>query len=367
MPSSLTKTPQQHGPFKDHPQKFPRAQRSASRLADSIHGMIKKGPRSLIGTVVDTSFHVTAGYVYCTTQLGLVKVYSVPYGSVVPQMRLFVRQAGPHGSNKQFVFDGYAPALSSLGLSSGSLIMSSPVGDSGTIPAPGATLGITTTAAITTAAGYYWHCFFYLPQLPTTPRVTLFSMATSAQTNIISLEYLSSGQLVFRSTNSSPAQGYITTSTVPPHTWHWLLIQPGVGGKQDVLIDGLPVVYKGVAGLSNEIPLFSGAGANYTLYLLSNYDGSGTPPLGTWVSKIGFGTSWTGNAVIPLVTGTAGVPASDSDLPNANVSTSQQAIGLYLCENTPGSGTLTNSALSGLGGSVSVTSPYVTISAIGPY
>ncbi len=367
MVATTSPSHQQHGPFKDHPQKFPRAQRSASRLADAMHGMMKKGPRSLVGTVVDASFQVTAGFVLCTTQLGVVKVYGVPYGSVVPQMRLFVRQAGPHGTNKQFVFDGYAPALSSLGLTSGSLIMSSPVGDSGSLPAPGATLGITTVASITTAAGYYWCCFFYLPALPTTSRVTLFSMDTSAQTNIVSLEYLSNGSLVFRSTNSIPAQGYITTNPVSPHTFHWLLIQPGIGTGQDVLLDGLPVAYKGIAGLANERPVFSSAGANYTLYLLSNYDGSATPPLGTWISKIGFGTSWTGSAVIPLITGIGGVPASDSDLPNANVSTSQQAIGLYLCEDTPGGSTLTNGALSGLGGGLTVTSPYATISAIGPY
>lgn len=347
--------------FRNKPQKFPRAQAKAAQVVTNIHELMKKTPRTLVATVVDTSFHASMGYVLATTELGIVRVYGVPVGSVVAQMRIYVRQLGPHSTNRTYIFDGQAPALSIMGFSSGSLSYTTTVGDSGSVLASTAAGGLPTISTLTSAVGYYWSLFFYIPTLPTSPRVTLFTMRNSGNTNGFSIEYLSSGLLVVR--DPIGGHGYITTQPVAPHEIHWLVCQPGTGTGLDLYIDGLSF-YTGINS-PTDIPVFSAAGATYTGYLLSNQDGSGTPPLGTWISKLGYGASYSGSAVIPLSVTTT-IPGQDSDIPTLTGGTTVKTIGLYLCEDTPGGTTLANSAASGGGGPFTVTSS-ATVQAIGPY
>ena len=351
-------------PFKGHPQKFPRAQRKAAQVAAHVHTIIRKSPRTLIATVADTSFQVTMGYVTCTTEQGVVSVYGVPYGACVAGMRLYARQQGPQGTNRAFVFDGFAPALSARGLSSGSVIYATP----SSFPTVGVYAvtsagGMPTTPSLATGpVGYYWHCYFYFPALPTTARATLFQM-TSAGGNLLTCEYLPSGILLLRSVENN--HGYMTTAPVAPHSAHWMVVQPGQGVGLDWQIDGIAVPYVGLLS-SGDLPVFTSNGAAYTGALLSNVDGTQLCPLGSWISKFGFGTSYTGGAVAPLAVASA-VPDDDSLLPNLNISATQQTQTLLLCTDTPGGFALANSATGSSGSGATVLGPPFQIIAPGPY
>jgi hypothetical protein len=354
-------SPTRTGPFSSHPQQFPRTQNKAAQLVAQMHRLIQKGPRTLVATVIDTSFQASMGYVLATTQLGVVQVYAVPYGTVVPQMRLFVRQVGPAATNRHFVFDGFAPALSARSLSSGSLLYTTTTGDSTTVPAQTSVGGIPSATGLSTAVGYYWHCFFYLPGLPQAARVTLFSMANAGATNTITLEYLSTGQLVLRSVENN--HGYITSGPVSPHSIHWLVCQPGLGASE-FLIDG-QAAYGGIQG-PGDAPYFWGNGATYTGSFLSTPAGTQTPPLGTWLSKFGYGYSYASGSLVALAAGLV-PPTSDSGVPNLNIATTQKTQNLYLCLDTPGSGSLANMATAGTGSAVTLATAYASLVAPGPY
>jgi hypothetical protein len=347
------------GPFASRPQQFPKTQKKAADVVQQLHRLMQKGPRSLVATVIDTSFQPSMGYVLCTTQLGVVPVYGVPYGSVVPQMRLFTRQLGPAATNRGYVFDGFAPAMSVRGLTSGSVVYTTTNGDSGTPPASTSVGGLPSSASVTSATGYYWHFFFYLPSLPAIPRVTLFSMTNAGATNVVACEYLSNGQLVFRCTNDGHA--FTNTSVVAPHSIHWVQIQPGLAGGIEFLVDGVAAYAASGGG-----PTFAGSGATYTTYFLSNADGSQPCPIGTWLSKWGYGYSYTGGNAVALSTGLT-TPAGDSDLPNLNVSSTQKTQALYLCTDTPGSATVINSSAAGTGSSLSLATSYSALVGAGPY
>lgn len=350
---SINKTPAQ---------KYPKTVRRASQLMGHLQALSKKGPRTLVGTVVDTSFHLSQGYVTATTQLGIVSVYSVPYGQVVPQMRIYCRQIGGTSSTRSFVFDGFAPNISRLG-KSGSLCYTATAMNLGGVgiaqtPTTGAT---STQTAIPEATGYYWHLFFYIPVLPQIP-VTLLSMVSQHDTSVgVTLSYLPSGYLQFASL--ADGKGYLTTTAVPPHSVHWVVIQPGLSGLE-VLIDGMPPAYQGLSGVG-DLPSFSGAGTPYTISLLSNPDGTALVPLGTWVSKVGFGSSWNGTSIIPLV---QTVPASDSDLPQgANAATTTSPTTLFICDDSVRSNQLIDNAFIGADGTLTVMTQYATILETGPF
>ena len=332
---------------------------------------MSRGPRTLVATVVDTSFHLSQGYVTATTELGLVRVSSVPYGTVVPQMRILVRQAGPHRTNRDYIFDGYAPALSQLGGTSGMVMPTMATGNVGVVTVQSASGAIPTLSTLSGSTGYYWHCFFYFPQLPTSDAVTLLAMTNSGHTNTVVVEYWPSGVLEIRSLADN--KGYITNGPVAPHVPHWLLVQPGLGGGQDVLLDGIPSLYQPIH--TGDTPTFLAGGTHYTLILFTSYDGSGACPVGTWVSKLGFGLSYdaVGHTPLPLsVGGEGGIPEADTDLPNMALSSSQQTVVFYLCgDSSPQGPTLLNSALGSLspgsGGNLSVNDFWTTIQQIGPY
>ncbi|MFL5628424.1 MAG: hypothetical protein ACJ788_22825 [Ktedonobacteraceae bacterium] len=339
-------------PFRSYPQAYPKARASASRLVQHLVDMQRKGPRSIPATIVDTSFHVSAGYVLATTQRGIVQVFSVPYGSVVPQMRIFVRQIGATSTNQAYIFDGFAPNISALG-TAGSVVISSPFV---TVAAAMSTPvnSVPAVTALTSSTGYYWHFFVYLPALPTST-VTLFYMVSG--TNVLKLTYQSDGNMRF---TSQDGHGYITTTPIAPHQPHWIQIQPSTGSSTDFLVDGV-ATYTGLIG-GSDVPTFNGGSNLYTSFFLSNNDGSASCPVGTWISKIGYGASYSG-AVIPLPNV---VPAQDSDIVNLNISTTQKTLALYLCEDTPGGTTLANSAAGG-SASITLTSPPLTLLSNGPY
>lgn len=339
-------------PFRSYPQAYPKARASASRLVQHLVDMQRKGPRSMPATVVDTSFHVSAGYVLATTQRGIVQVFSVPYGQVVPQMRIFVRQIGTTSTTQAYIFDGFAPNISALG-TAGSVIISSPfVTVAVAMYTP--TNSVTAVTSLTSSTGYYWHFFVYLPALPAST-VTLFYMVSG--TNILTLTYQSDGNMKFMSQDS---HGYITTTPVPPHQPHWIQIQPGTGNSTDFLVDGI-AAYTGLVG-GSDVPTFNGGSNIYNCYFLSNNDGSASCPVGAWISKIGYGASYSGSVqVLPNV-----VPAQDSDIPNLNISTTQKTFYLYLCTDTPGTTALANSAAGG-GSAITLISPPLTLLSNGPY
>src|ERR1700738_1155175 len=102
-------------PFHNSPQRYNQTRQMASQVTQSLVSFMAKGPRTLVATVVDTSFHLTKQYVTATTQLGVVSVVGVPLGTVIPGMRLYCRQVGGMSGAKSFVFDGYASSVASLG------------------------------------------------------------------------------------------------------------------------------------------------------------------------------------------------------------------------------------------------------------
>jgi len=313
----------------------------------------------MVGIIVDASYHTIQGYVTCTTQLGIVSVYGVPYGSVVAGMRIFVRQMGGQATNQAFVYDGMAPNVSSMG-SSGSLVYSSPLpGPLTTSLAQTGTTDVPSVSGMASAVGYFWHCFFYLPTLPTTV-VTLFQMSAATGGTTLALEYLATGQLRMR---SGTGHGYLTSGPIAPHSIHYIQIQPGIAGSE-LLIDGV-ASYGSLIG-SGDIVTFAGSGMTYQLSLLANRDGSQMCPIGSWISKFGYGTSGTSSSPLLLPDS---LPEQDSDLPTSTSASSITALYALLCEDSVGTGVLVNSATSGgaTGVGATIVSPPATIAITGPY
>lgn len=351
--------------FKNYPQKFPKAQQTARKTADLLIKSMRKGPQSQVAEVVDTSFHLSQGYVLCTTNHGIIRVVGVPYGSVIAHMRLFVRQIGSHQTNQSYIFDGFAPNVSTLGTHGSVLVQ----GISPTSPISGVLQsgsgGIPSSSLLAGAIGYYWHLFFYLPQLPTSV-VTLFQMIQTSSGgaggigSTLQLDYLPSGQLQLRSSDN---QGYITQGSVPPHRVHWVLIQPGNTGNE-LLVDGVSA-YTGLASPTSE-PTFSGQGATYTLSYLSTTSGTQIPPLGSFVAKMGYGCNSQGGSILPLFVDD--VPVADSELPLFGVGPTQQTFILYLCEDIPGSTLLANTVVGATSTTALTLNPLVaSLQVSGPY
>lgn len=346
--------------FTSHPQRYPKATAQAAQLVNAFSDMVKKGPRTMVATIVDTSFHTTQGYVLVTTELGIVPVYGVPIGTVVPQMRLLVRQQGGKSTVRTFVFDGYAPVLSSQN-QTGSILYANPAERSGVVLAT-TTASLATPTGLSGPSGYYWHAFFFLPQLPPAGSFyTLLSLWTGSVATSLSLEMLPSGLLRFRSTDG---HGYITTVPVAPHSIHWVQIEPGLGAGQEFQIDGT-TNYTGLLS-SSDVPTFAGNTASYTLLALTDGSGNNPCPLGTWISRIGFGMSFNGVNVVALPNGKT-VPTGDSTIPSFNVSVTQVTEALYLCTDTVGSASCANSAPGSSASALTLTSAYTRVNALGPY
>lgn len=344
-----------NSPFHSFSQKYPKGSQRASQVAQSILDLTKKGPRTLVATIVDTSFHVTQGYTTCTTELGIVPVYGIPYGSVVAGMRVYCRQMGGQATNRAFVFDGFAQNPSRQGTTSGSLLFASPViTPLTTALATSQVASITGLSSVTTSTGYYWHCFFYLPQLPTsTLTLFQFNCNSTPSSPALSLTMLPTGMMQCA---SSDGHGYQTQTPVAPHRIHWLVCQPGVTG-QELLVDGVPN-YTHLLG-ANDTPTFAGGTNTYTVSLLGTSTGTGIAPLGSWMSKIGFG----GNSVSPLNTA---IPTADSMLVNVASSGFYTRL-LLLCEDGASSTTLSNTAIGGGGSTFSLVSGIAQVSPLGPY
>ena len=369
MAASSNQNPQQ-GAFHNYPQKYPNARKKASEVAQHVVNVTRKGPRSMPAVITDTTYHLTWGYVSAQTGLGHVQVTSVPHGTVVPGMRIMVRQIGGQATNRGYVFDGYAPNVSALG-SSGSLLASAPGENLSTPFITTGNAGCPADPSLVGLSGYFWYLFCYIPHLSYNPQVpsaatspiTIMQMAEvgTSPLKTLSLDLTPTGLLRFW---SSDGHGYITTKAVPPHNIQYIQIQPGLSGAE-LLVNG-QAFYQGLIGSGDE-PTFTGGSAVYTLSYMSAIDGSNLAPLGTWVSKMGFGSSYGGGVPIALSTGTS-VPDSDSALPVPMSGVTQQSIALYLCTNTPGSSSVPNSATgSGLAGALNVITAYGSLVGTGPY
>jgi hypothetical protein len=339
-------------PFHNSPQRFSKSHQKATEATQAIVGLMQKGSRTILGTVADTTFHLTQGYVTATTQLGVVQVSGVPLGTVLSGMRVYCRRMGTTATNQHYIFDGYASTISSLG-SNGSLL----IGSGG----PSLSSGCATVTGVTSGLigpnGYYWHCFFSLPSIPT-GTVTLFQFSqTSALGTTLSLQLTAGCILQFV---SNDGHGYQSTLPIIPHVLHWVVIQPGYAGAA-LLVDGISA-YTGIIG-SGDAPTFAGGTNTYTITLGSQYTGSQCVPIGSWLSKFGYGTS---TRLFPVIvpSGTP-LPAYDTDLVNANAG-GIVTNALYLFEDTPGSATARNSAASGSAGTLAVSTP-ASISMAGPY
>lgn len=348
------------GPFISHPQKYPKARKKASDVANQIEQLMNNGPRTLVATIVDVSFHTSQGYVVGTTQIGaFVNILGVPYGSVVPGMRVFCRQIGGKSTLRSFVYDGMAPNISGAGFA-GSFGYTSPIGSLATGLAMTGSTGVPTVSNLG-PFGYFFFWFMYLPQIPAST-VTLWQMTAASGGNILNCEYLTNGNLQIRSQDN---HGYITLSPISAHNVHFCILQPGVTG-QELLIDNV-ANYTGLASPADD-PAFTGAGISYQLSLLSSSDGTGLCPLGSWISKWSFGENWNGSYAVALQslgTGLGGVPSADTELPTASPQVDITCLYQLLCEDAPGSSTLANSAAGAgtaatiaTGGSVMAQGPY---------
>jgi hypothetical protein len=142
-------------------------------------------------------------------------------------------------------------------------------------------------------------------------------------------------------------------------------MQPGLS-PNELLIDMI-ANYTGMTSSSDK-PNFSGNSVGYQLTLLANNNGTALCPLGSWVSKFGFGSAIYGSNPIPLQvrgTGYSGMPTIDSELPTATSQANVTLLYQLLCRDVQGSTTLANTAAGSgtsasitTGGSVLVTGPY---------
>lgn len=337
--------PQQ--PFHQSPQRFNKSRQKATEATQALVALMQKGSRTILGTVVDTTFHLTQGYVTCTTQLGVVQVSGIPLGTVIPGMRVYCRRLGTMSSNRNYIFDGYAATISSLGPNGSLLITGNP-------PITNGCALVNTVSAVsglTGPAGYYWHCFFYVPIVPTST-ITLFQFEQTGFTTTFTVQ-MTPACLI--QVISSDGHGYVTTQPIPPHQLHWLVIQPNIGAGLELLIDGVSS-YTGILTGSDD-PTFAGNANTYSISLGSNVDGTQLMPVGSWISKFGFGEAL---SLLPSL-----VPQYDTDLPNANGSGTITKV-LYLFEETPGSPTAINSAASPGAGTLAISGPASIVMA-GPY
>lgn len=330
-------------PFHQSPQRYNKSRQKAAEATHAMVSLMQKGSRTILGTVADTSFHLTQGYVTCTTQLGVVQVAGIPLGTVLPGMRVYCRRLGTMSSNRSYIFDGYAATISSLGPNGSLIVAGSPTLSAGCAMVA----SVSSVSGVTGPTGYYWHCFFYVPSIPT-GTVTLFQFAqTGAPTTTFTVQMTTACliQVV-----SNDGHGYTTTSAVVPHQLHWLVIQPGMAGSE-LLIDGLSA-YTGLLSGGDE-PTFTGNATTSTLSLGANVNGTQLLPIGSWLSKVGYGHM---TSLFPVV-----IPQYDTDLVNTS-----GTLVLYLFEDTPGSSTAINSA-SGVGaGTLTISNPASLVMA-GPY
>lgn len=314
----------------------------------------------MVGQVVDTNYHITQGYATVTTQLGVVNVYGIPYGSVVPGMRVLCRQMGGAATNRAFVFDGHAPNLSALG-NLGSFAYTKPVISLTSGLAQTSATGVPTTSAVVSSIGYFWFFFFYLPSVPAST-ATIWQMTANTGGNILTCEYLPTGIMRIRSQDN---HGYVTTSPVSPHNLHWVIVQPGLS-PNEILVDMVPN-YTGMASPSDKFN-FSGNNIAYRLSLLSNSDGTALCPLGSWISKFGFGTAVYGSNAVPLQaigSGLSSSPLADLELPTSTTQSFVTLLYQLLCTDASGSTTLANSAAGA--GTAATISTGGTVLTQGPY
>ena len=181
-------------------------------------------------------------------------------------------------------------------------------------------------------------------------------MWTGSVSTAISLEILGTGTLRLRSVSDS--HELVTEFAVAPHLVHWVQIQPGYTGNE-LLVDSVSNY-----GTDGSIPTFAGGGATYTLTVLSDASGNNPCPLGSWVSKVGFGMSYASGAVVPLPNV---IPASDAQVPSFNVSSTQTTTALYLANESEGSLSAANSAPAGSASGLSLPSGLVKVHTLGPY
>ena len=336
-------------PFHNSPQRFNKTHQKASETTQSLVALLQKGPRTVVGTVTDVSFHLTMGYVTCTTQLGIVQVVGIPAGTVTSGMRVYCRQMGGMSTNRSYVFDGYAPALASMGPHGSLMITAQPALAAGcaTVSSVSALVGQTGPQ------GYYWHCFFYLPALPLGTGTLLQFAQTGSLTTTFTIQVLPSCLI---QVISNTGHGYVTSVPIPPHQLHWLMIQPGNTGSE-LLIDGI-ATYTGITTGSDE-PVFAGGSNTYSVSLGTSVNGTQLLPLGAWISKVGYGTN-TSSTFLPT-----SIPAYDSDLINSSTGGVATKM-LYLFEDTPGGTTAINSAVSPGAGTLTVSTPAQIVQA-GPY
>ena len=343
-------------PFHSFPNKYPKARQKAKELMASMHELNKKGPRTLIATIVDVTFHLTQGYCTCTTELGIIRVYGIPYGSVVANMRVYARQMGGHATTRDHIFDGFAQNPSRTG-QSGSLTYDVPmtVSASSTPLAVSPSGSLTASSSLTSSVGYYWHCFFYLPSLPQGGNAVLMQMA-GPSSYTLTLSLAPTGIL---SILSNDGNGFSTVMPVAPHSVHWFVLQPGLVSSY-LMLDGVAPTIVGTA------PTFAGGTNTYRMSLLASVNGGtgiSIPPLGSWVSKVGYGVAYSGGSPVALP---VSVPVYDTQI----VTTTGNGItpkGVYLCGDVSTSSTLANSGSDGSGASMTVNTTNATIQTLGPY
>lgn len=369
------------------------ARRIARRLRNSLGGF---SPRSEVATVVDTSFHHSQGYITCTSGRGPIMVVGVPYLTVVPGMRIFLRRI-THQGQTSFIYDGLAtPAMpfnssGSLSQEYGQWPAATSASTYGGTSYAGPYLLLPNTAPV---KGWFWSFYFYVSALPKPGApATLLDMPIlngSFNTVVGGIRFLYDvtahvGVEVYGSGwgDLGAQSAYYNVPCSPQTVWWLNYTLGGVGMSLNAIqytagnsaINGLgSTMTTGPANQAVGLYLLSDSSGGFGTHL--GGEGAVAAPAASWISKVTFGAKVDGGGAAVSPVSFVVDPADDATVSAAHdlVPTADNALidlsnvtyggAQYLCGNsTPGGTTLVDN--SGHGFDLTVTSG--TIHTFGPY
>jgi hypothetical protein len=347
----------------DYPKSRLQARHVAAALKDHLDQL---SPATELATVADTSFLLTQGYVTASSRKGPLTVIGCPIASVVPGTDIFVRKLANTGIN-QYVYDGLVtPTL--VGSRSYAIMSADGVtraGYTGTSTGNGAWSGATAASVVPTnvlTTGWYWSFFFYMTALPSptspitltsTNRLQLVGGTYNPDLNIsILYNYLGQIGLQFYSSGVYTT-AYASQAFAPGKVW---FLQLHLG-------NGLSV--NGQTGSSLTLSNIGSLPAPIQNNIVHEFLGGSfgnTAPIGTWVSKFGFGYFPLGSFPYPI---NSFIPTSNSQIAQG---TSAFGVGLttydrLLISDASGT-TLPNTGTGAASGTATSSSAIITI---GPY
>lgn len=329
----------------DSLQQYPRARKAAARLVTHLKRTLdERSPKTLVTTIVDTSYMPTYGYVTATSLNGPVRVVGIPTNRVIPGMRVFARKV----NENTYVYDGMAPVPLLTGTTSGLVIHTGAAPAASNPLAVGMPTWTVNNGPIPGSLGFYVSFFFYLSDLPASGTscvlLDLPHLNTTPSPPVVDgglkVVYSSTGTLnvtYYGAAYGNPVPGTPTVHTFAPHQVWFLTFQVGNG----LAVDGQSFPDMAITG-----PATNPINGAYTLAVLGDLAGNNAPPIGSWVSKVSLGYDIVLQNPIWPYNLSGFIPSDDTQVANGTASYGQGLTTnlLYLCADGVGATSLANAS-----------------------